>query len=190
MDINKGSIQELVSVFYRNTFKMFYINSTDGENFSNPSGIFISLGITTSPTVLEDIKSILISNGYNAVISEIVSKKVAGQFMNILTENEPNQYELTEFEDNILDRDKALQVLEELKNKVNPEQDLEELKVLVPKLSRLEELINKLDHNNGWSIHLIQETDKTFNLFHRFVNYKKENELEYRIGIYVSECNK
>lgn len=190
MDINKSSIQELVGVFYRNTFKMFYINSADGETFTNPSGIFISLGITTSPNVLEDIRGILLSNGYNAVISEIISKKVAGQFMNVLTGKEPKQYELVEFDDSVLTREKALKVLDDLKNKLNPEQDLEELKVLVPKISRLEELINKLDHNNGWSIHLIQDTGKTFNIFHKFVNYRKEGELEYRIGIYVSECSK
>lgn len=193
MGINKDELQELVGVFYRNTFKTFYINSEDGESFSKPEGIFVSLGITTSPSVLEDIKNILISNGYTAEITKIASRKIAGQFLNsIIRESEyPTQFEVIDHKDfKILSREESLKRLEDLRVLVNPDQNLETLKELVPKISRLEELINKLDRSNGWEIHYLQETDHSFNIYHRFVNYKKEGDIEYRIGIYVSKFNK
>jgi hypothetical protein len=194
--MTKEKLRDLISVFYRNTFKIFYINSQDGETFTKPLGMFISLGITTSPIILENIKDVLESNGYNATISEISSKRFGGQFLNtVTTKSSPNQYELTEFDDNILDRTKATSLLKELKDEINQDQDLEVLKQLVPKVARLEELINKLDRTSGWDLHLIQrcisEESKieSFNIFHKFVNYKQVDGVEYRLGIYVSESS-
>ena len=194
--MTKEKLRDLISVFYRNTFKIFYINSQDGETFTKPLGMFISLGITTSPIILENIKDVLESNGYNATICEISSKRFGGQFLNtVTTKSCPNQYELTEFDDNILDRTKATSLVNELKDEINQDQDLEVLKQLVPKVARLEELISKLDRTSGWDLHLIQrcisEESKieSFNIFHKFVNYKQVDGVEYRLGIYVSESS-
>ena len=192
MMTTKEKLRDLISVFYRNTFKIFYVNSQDGETFTKPLGFFISLGITTSPSILENIKDVLESNGYKATICELASKRFGGQFLNtITTESCPNQYELTEFNDDILDRDSAIALLEEIKNGINNDQDIETLKLLVPKAARLEELIGKLDRTSGWELHMIQHNDsgdiENFNIFHKFVNYKQVDGVEYRLGIYVSE---
>lgn len=191
--ISKEKVKELVSIFYRNTFKVFYINSSDGENTCKPFGLFVSLGITTSPKVLEDMRDILEENGYVAKICEISSKRCGDyQFINMLTDNNnPSQYEVSDFEDNIiLTKELAENKLKELKGLINSDQDLEVLRTVVPKVSRLEELINKLNETSGWELHMIQETDDNFSIFHRFVNYKQVDDIEYRLGIYVSEGSK
>ena len=61
--IEKTRIQELIKVFYQQPFKIFYVNSEDGENFIKPKGLFISLGITTSMKTIESIGQV-ISNTY------------------------------------------------------------------------------------------------------------------------------
>lgn len=186
----KEKLRDLISVFYRNTFKIFYINSCDGETFTKPLGLFVSLGITTSPSILENMREILESSGYTATICEISSKRFGGQYLNTITDQEfPKQYELTEFDDDILDRDGAISLLNSYKKDINQDQDIELLKYLVPHAARLEELINKLDRTSGWDLHLIQKIDDTenFKIFHKFVNYKQVDGVEYRLGIYVSE---
>lgn len=190
MAINREKIHDLVEVFYQPTFKTFYINSTNGTTFIKPIGVFVSLGITTSIKVLEDIESIINSTEeYEAKIVEISSKKVAGQFLNTITNKEdPKQYKLTNFSDNIMDEKRSKEKLEEMKNLMNPDQDLEILKTYAPRISRLQDLINKLTTTNGWDAHLIEEkTNGDYNIYHQFVNYKKEDEIEFRIGIYVKE---
>lgn len=189
MDINKDKIQNLVSVFYRNTFKIFYINSCDGENFVKPFGVFVSLGITTSMKTLNDIKDIIRSNGYNACLAEISSKKSSGQYLNTLsTVDGIKQYDSEVCEDeNYMDKKKAESRLLELRSQITSEQDLQLLKELVPKISHLEDIINKLNSNFGWDTHQIKESGNNYQLYHKLVNYKKEGEIEYRIGIYVSE---
>lgn len=191
MDSSKDKIKELIGVFYRNTFKIFYINSCEGENFAKPLGYFVSLGITTSPKVLEDMRQLLEENGYTARIAEISSKRVGGQFLNTLINvDNPQQYKLSEFENNILTEETSKKRLEDMKSKISLDQDLDVLKDLVPKISQLEELITKLDKAGGWNMHLIQESTSGFSIFHKMVNYKKVGDLEYRLGIYVSGSSK
>lgn len=190
MAINREKIHDLVEVFYQPTFKTFYINSTNGTTFIKPIGVFVSLGITTSMKVLEDIENIINSTEeYEAKIVEISSKKVAGQFLNTITNKEdPKQYKLTNFSDNIMDEKRSKEKLEEMKNLMSPDQDLEILKTYAPRISRLQDLIDKLTTTNGWNAHLIEEkANGDYNIYHQFVNYKKEDEIEFRIGIYVKE---
>ena len=53
---------------------------------------------------------------------------------------------------------------------------------------RLQELIDELDKNpQGWENHVIKLDEGDYKVFHKLVNYKKENDVEYRIGIFVSE---
>lgn len=190
MAINREKIHDLVEVFYQPTFKTFYINSTNGTTFIKPVGVFVSLGITTSMKVLEDIKSIINSTEeYEATIVEISSKRVAGQFLNtIINRENPKQYRLTDFSDDIMDEKKSKEKLEEMKNLMSPEQDLEVLRTYAPRISRLQDLIDKLTTTNGWDAHLIQEKDDgEYRIYHQYVNYRKDGDIEYRVGIYVKE---
>lgn len=187
MDI-KDKIHNLVSVFYRNTFKTFYVNSYDGEEFEKPFGIFVSLGITTSLKTLNDIKEIIEDNGFNATLAEISSKRRTSQFLNtIIKTSDISQYDTDCSDLDLLDKESAEARLIELRKLITSEQDLQLLKELVPRISRLEEFINKLNSGDGWKSHLIKEEDGQYFLYHKKINYKKEGDIEYRIGIYVSE---
>ena len=191
MAINREKIHNLVEVFYQPTFKTFYVNSVDSETFVKPLGVFVSLGITTSMKVLEDIKNIIVNTGgYSAIVAEISSKRVAGQFLNTLIETEnPKQYKLTEFDSSIMNEEEARSELGRMRELMSPNQDLEILKEYAPKISRLQDLIDKLTSTQGWDAHLIQNDNGEYRIFHQYVNYKKEDEVEYRVGIYVSEEN-
>ena len=95
MAVHKDKIHELVEVFYQRRFKTFYVNSTDGKTFTTPSGVFVSLGITTPMRVLWDMQKVLETQGYNTCLAEIKSDIIGGQYMNIVTnrkENEIGQY--------------------------------------------------------------------------------------------------
>jgi RNA binding exosome subunit len=86
-----------------------------------------------------------------------------------------------------MDRTQALEELDKLKKTMNLEDDLEFLKDITPKISKLSDLISRLDKQSSWENHLIQKENGDYRIFHKLVNYKKENEIEYRIGIYVTE---
>ena len=187
--MTREEIHSLVEVFYHPTFKTFYVNSLDGKTFVHPIGVFVSLGITTSMKVLNDIKEIIEAhNGYSAIIAEISSKQIAGQYLNTVTKtNNTEQYVLTEFDCDVMDRTQALEELDKLKKTMNLEDDLEFLKDITPKISKLSDLISRLVKQSSWENHLIQKENGDYRIFHKLVNYKKENEIEYRIGIYVTE---
>lgn len=190
MAINREKIHDLVEVFYQPTFKTFYINSTNGTTFIKPIGVFVSLGITTSMKVLEDMKEIINSTEeYEACLVEISSKKVAGQFLNtIINKEEPQQYKLTDFSTNIMNEKESREELDRMKGLMNPEQDLGILKTYAPRISRLQDLIDKLTTTDGWDAHLIQNCGEgEYRIFHQYVNYRKEGDIEYRLGIYVKE---
>lgn len=194
MAISRERIQELVGVFYQPTFKTFYVNSVDGNNFVKPIGIFVSLGITTSMKVLEDIKKVIQGDeSLDACIAEISSKKIADRYLNTLVNfTNPRQYKLDEEDSSILNEEKAKEELAELKSNMTLEKDLETLQKYAPKVSKLTDLITKLTENSSWDTHLIQKDEnEDYKIFHRYVNYWKDdtNDIEYRIGIYVSDKN-
>lgn len=189
-NINRDKIHSLVGVLYQPPFKTFYVNSVDGETFVKPVGVFVSLGITTSLKVLEDIKEIINnSKEFNAVLSEISSKKIAGQFLNtVIKVGNPKQYRITEFPDSIMDETRSREELQRMKLLMDPSQSLETLKEYAPKISRLQDLIDKLTSTNGWDAHLIQKDENDeYRIFHQYINYKKEGDIEYRVGIFVTE---
>ena len=189
MPINREKIHELVEVFYQPTFKTFYINSVDGETFVKPVGVFVSLGITTSLKVINDIKNVIQESGeYNAKLAEISSKKVGGQFLNTLTMlDNPTQYLIPDLTDDIMDEKQANEELLKMKNYMNPEEDLKVLQEYAPKISKLQDLIDKLTKGDCWDSHLIKKEDGDYKIFHKYINYKKDGDLEYRVGIFVSE---
>lgn len=188
MAISKDKLHELVELFYQPTSKTFYINSTDGKTFIKPIGVFVSLGITTSMKVLEEIKNTISEYNYDVVIAEISSKKVGGQYLNTLKNTaNPKQYQITEFGNDIMDEEMARKELAELHEKINLDEDLQVLHQFAPKLSKLKDLINKLTENNGWDSHRIQKENDDYKIFHQLVNYEKRDGIEYRIGLYVTE---
>ena len=190
--IFREKINEVVEVFYQQNFKTFYINSIDGKNFVKPVGVFVSLGITTSLKSLEDIRSVIANTeGYSAVIAEISSKKVGNQFLNTVINLEtPKQYILNNSGENILNKTEAEEELNKLKEKMNTDEDITILQKYAPKISKLQDLINKLTTSSGWESHSIQKDDEDYKIYHQNVNYKKEGDIEYRIGIFVSENTK
>lgn len=192
-DINREKIHELVSVFYRPTFKTFYINSQDGESICKPTGVFVSLGITTSMGVLKTIRDIIGSNKeYEAKLVEIGSRKFNDNtFVNNVVSENPEQYFLKDADGvTLFNREEALEELGKLKEQMNPDTDLEILKERAPKVSRLKYLIDKLDETEGWKAHKIQKEDgemSGYRIYHMYVNYEKRDNVEYRIGIFVNE---
>lgn len=187
--ITREKINEIVEVFYQQNFKTFYVNSIDGKSFVKPLGVFVSLGITTSLKSLEDIRSVIANTeGYSAVIAEISSKKVGSQFLNTIINLEtPKQYVLDNSGDNFLNKEKAEEELNKLKEKMNTGEDIEVLQKYAPKISKLQDLINKLTSTNGWESHSILKEDEDYKIYHQNVNYRKDGDIEYRIGIFVSE---
>lgn len=174
--IDKDQIQELVGLFYSTPFKTFYVNSKDGKSFTAPTGVFVSLGITTSLKSLEGIKDILNNyNDYNAKIVEIKSTKVSNQFLNVISKTEGiDQYEMEEIPENCYDREGSLEYF--------PKSTVEE--------SKWKALFDKIESSEtSWEDKLLQEESPgEVRIFHKKVNYKKASDLaEYRIGIYVTE---
>ena len=194
MAVHKDTIHELVEVFYQRRFKTFYVNSVDGKTFTTPSGVFVSLGITTPMRVLWDMQKVLEAQGYKACLSEIKSDIVGGQYMNIVTnrkENDIGQYiiDLSQYPEKVMNEVEAKELLEMLKAKVNNDAPVEVLRELAPKVGKLQQVIEKLD-NSGWDRHLIQIDELgDYKIFHTKVNYLKDplTGSEYRIGIYVTE---
>ena len=185
-------IKNIIEIFYRPKFKIFNINSLDGKVFNHLEGVFVSLGITTSMKVMEDIAEVINTedNGLKATVAEISSKKVVNQYLNTVTKKtEVEQYLIPNLDDpGLLDKEASLKLLESLKQNLSEEADLEDLKNLTPKISKLATLIQKLDKSSGWDGHMIQEDGEEFyRIFHKFVNYKKVGDIEYRVGIYVEE---
>lgn len=200
MAINKDDIKRIVEVFYQPPFKTFYINSTDGETFTKPLGVFVSLGITTSLKVMKNIQDILNNTSqYSAQIVEISSRKVMGQFLNTVTNPEPSQMQIPDIptakrmsksqeEEFILDQFGSLKELETLRDFMYPDQDIKILQEYAPKIGTLEGLIDKLNKENGWEEHWIsKKSSGEYKLFHRYINYSNMGDIEYRIGIYVTQ---
>lgn len=186
--VNRDEISRIVDIFYQHEFKTFYINSVDGKTFVKPIGIFVSLGLTTSMQTLENIKNVLEENGFIVKLAEIKSKRVNNMFLNTLTkEDNPQQYRITNnCNNNVFDEESARTELQRLESLLTVNQKVDVLAKTATKVSSLRKLIEKLSLTNGWSDHNIQmNEDNEYCIFHKNVNYKKEDDLEYRIGIYV-----
>lgn len=190
----KEQIKELVGVFYQPPFKVFYINSLDGAEFIKPIGVFVSLGITTSLGLLENIKNIILSTGdYDARLVKIssVKKDINGQYLNTIEgENIDFQFDVSSVPPLCMDETGSKELLRELKSKLTPESDLSLLREYTPKVQKLSELIDKLDRDSSWDLHMIIPTTSGYKIFHKKVNYIQKDEKEYRIGIYVTRKEK
>lgn len=190
MPVIREKIHEIVEVFYQPTFKTFYVNSVDEETFIKPIGVFVSLGITTSPKVIESIGEVIAGYDYDTRIVEISSRKINGQFLNTITSENPSQY-MIEDSDDILEEDRASAELSRLKAYMNPSEDLEVIQTYAPKIQKLQELIDELNRaSDGWDTHVIKIENGDYKVYHKLVNYKNTGDVEYRIGIFVSSKEK
>lgn len=189
----RENVCNLISVFYQNCFKVFYINSKDGKNFVKPIGLFASLGLTTSLDTLENIKKILEDNGYVARIAEMSSKIVGSQYLNYLSsEKILKQYE-TVFDDaSIVSEKQAVDELSRREQSLsNSSQDIDTLAKEAATVSSLRDSIKRISlMSNGWENHYLQldKNDGEYSVLHRYINYKQDANVERRIGIFI--CNK
>lgn len=187
--VNRENVHDLVRLIYKPTCKTFYINSIDGKEISKPTGVFVSLGMTTSYKTLENIRDVINgSSGYSACLAEISSVKVDDQFVNTVTNKvDPKQYFLSEIPEDILEKDAAEKELLDLKEQLNPQNSLESITEISPRVAELQRLVDRLTESNGWDSHLIQKIGTKYRIYHRFVNYEKRDGIEYRLGILVNE---
>ena len=187
--VSREKIHELVRLFYQHTYKTFYINSTDGQEFEKPLGVFISLGMTTSKKTLENIRDFIGANKeYSARIVRISSKRLDDQFLNTVLEEPAEQFAVEEIPETVLTKEEALEELENLKNDMSLRSSLELLTEHVHRVKKLQHLINQLEESDGWDFHMIQrDGDLDYRIFHRYVNYEHKDGIEYRLGIFVDE---
>jgi hypothetical protein len=191
--VSRENVNELVSIFYQKTkYKLFNVNSTNGEEFTKPFGIFISLGMTTSLKQIQDITSAISHcKGYTARVAELGSIKIGGIYLNYLTGTDPiQQYPLDEGDNKgLMNRDEVLETISQLvERSKNPETSQTELIEISSKLNKLTYLNNQLEESGGWGTHAIRE-DGEYKIYHLRLNYKKDpdSNIEYRIGIFVED---
>lgn len=191
--INIDEVHRLVSIFYQPEFKTFYVNSVDGEKFTMPTGVFVSLGITTSMEVLNSIKDVInTSDEYSAELVEIVSKRVSGiQYMNLVTKIGPTQYKAQLDEKTpTFGKVEAEEELERLRKESGNFEVAPAFMENINEITSLKRVIDKLDQiDGGWENHRIIKRSDGYGFYHLHVNYEKRDGLEYRVGIYVTPKN-
>ena len=88
-------LRDIVELFYQPPFKIFNVNSVDGETLVRPFGYFISLGITTSFDILKNIRDLISKSdyGFEARLVELESIKSDeyGDFLNVLSDLQENE---------------------------------------------------------------------------------------------------
>ena len=181
--IEKQRIQELISIFYQQPFKIFYVNSEDGFTFIKPKGLFVSLGITTSIGTLEKIRG-TIEDTYpetSPKLVELISRRgESGQYINRISQvTDPQPYIITDLPKELLSKKEAEDELVKLRELIKTNSSIE----LLSATQKLQEYIDRI---KDWDEHQIYKTEKNeYKIFHKVSNYKKEGDLEYRIGIFV-----
>jgi len=192
--VNREDVNEIVSIFYQKTkYKLFNVNSIDGEEFTKPLGIFVSLGMTTSLKQIQDITSAISRcKGYTARVAELGSIKIGGIYLNYLTKVDSiQQYPLDEKgDDKLMNRDEVLEMISKLVDQSkDPNASQSELVEISGKLNKLTYLNNQLEESGGWGTHAIREEDEDYKIYHLRLNYKKDpdSNIEYRIGIFVED---
>ena len=195
MGVDKDKIREIVEVFYQAPFKVFSVNSEDGESFSKISGVFVSLGLTTPIQTLIEIKNILNNTkGHKARLAELESTKFCGQFFNRITEkteDEIKPYDLAT-PDNSYDEKQTKVLIEELVQKCkipNDEANVDySIGEIIQDIQKIKELQQYLDASGGWKDSVIVKKDNNYKIFRKISNYNQSsNDINYRIGIYVEE---
>lgn len=180
-------LRDIVELFYHSPFKIFNVNSIDKETLVKPFGYFISLGITTSMESLKYLRDIIKKSdyGFEARIVELESIKSEeyGDFLNFITnktEEEITKYPSVPLSNiKVYTKDEAQKLYDEMTEKIN-KGDYS----ISPIRQKLSEVIKKIDN---WEDHGVQMKDEHPGIFHKYINYKKTDDSEFRIGIYVTK---
>lgn len=180
-------LRDIVELFYQPPFKIFNVNSIEGETLVKPFGYFISLGITTPFDVLRNIRDLISGSdyGFEAKLVELKSirNEDYGDFINVLSnlqENELKKYPSVIPSDiKTLGKEEAEKLMTETTDKINSGN----YSVSVFR-QRLSDTLKKI---KNWDDCELLIKDGQPGVFHKFINYKKTNDAEYRIGIYVTK---
>ncbi len=198
MAIDKNSVREVVEVFYQAPFKIFSVNSLDGETFTKVDGVFVSLGLTVPIGVVQEIRDILNKvKGYKAKLAELKSTKQVGQFLNVLTEkneSEVNTYSL-DFPENSYSKeglDELLRTLhlecKEIYAGDESNVNLEKFGNKLQEIQVLKELKEKMNTVFSWDNSIVfKDPEGNYKIFHKNSNYLEKGDTCYRVGIYVEE---
>ena len=194
--MTKQEIESTVSLFYPATVKVYYVNSSKGVELTPPyERIFVSLGITTSIKMLEEVRNNLDSVSYlKATLATLHTIRTdSGRYCNEIIKigdyTKDDQYSATklsggEFE-KILDRAASFDMYDEL---LHSEQ--------VEVANELKTMIEHFDEKDCWDemavVFDIFEGIPFVKPFHRYINYHMDpsTKSEYRIGILVEEKKK
>lgn len=188
MIINKELVTRVVDNCYSSCYKIFSINSKDGVHINRSTGLFVSLGITTSVNTMRKIKTDL-SNQFdtNISIAEIESRLINGRYSNVVTKTSGvEQYDSGALEcGEKLGKDDIDKVVSDLKSKLIESKDCTE-KVLEysRRLSKVSKLLSKLnsgDSLSNWdnmSINLINtDTEFSISIINNKINYTQYKEV-------------
>lgn len=182
----KVILRDIVELFYQSPFKIFNVNTVDGETIVKPFGYFISLGITTSLESLKNIRDYISKSdyGFEARLSEICSVKSEkyGDYLNMLlptTEENITKYQSSDLP-NLLDKESAEALLTALSKKIQ-DGDLS----VSPFHQRLGEIIGRI--GSDWDSKSVLIKNDTPSIFYKYINYKNTGDAEYRIGIYAKK---
>lgn len=186
--VTREKVHDLVKLFYQSTYKTFNVNSLDGTEYSKTSGVFVSLGMTTSLKVLENIRDFLGSyKNFTATLVELGSKKIGDQYLNWVVSEDPKQYRLGELPPGLMTKGEVDSELSQMKRRLSTHTPLEILSEYSYRVNKLQYLSDRLDESNGWNSHMIQKDGNDYRIYHLYVNYEKREGIEYRIGILVKE---
>lgn len=184
-------LRDIIEMFYQSPFKIFNVNSLDGKKLMKPIGYFISLGITTSLRTIKDLAEVLNKSDYDisARIVELRSYKndTWNEFLNVVSdipEDQIKKYPSPIMEDTVLlEKSEAESLLETLKKSIE-EGNYTDSYIK----QKLQDAMAKLEtFEGGWDTHKLMKKEKGFNIFHNCINYLDKDNVEYRIGIYVTK---
>lgn len=184
----KVILRDIVELFYQSPFKIFNVNSIDSKTMVKPFGYFISLGITTSLDSLKTIRDYISKSDYgiDARIVEICSTRSDkyGDYLNVLLptkEDEITKYpSLIPDGTQVLEKDQVEELLGELQVKIQ-EGDFG----LSPLRQKICDTMEKI--GDDWDSKALQIKEGVVGVFHKYVNYKRDDSSEYRIGIYATK---
>lgn len=203
--INKESITRVVDECYPgNKYKIFTINSSDGVTMDEyPTGLFVSLGITTSMDTLK-----LVSNSINeklntnSVISEVESRVIDKKYINKVSRKlVTDQYRIPYKESDSIkvDKEYLTNLVNEFKSKITDNMDDND--IVMEYSYRIYKICKVMRKMSSGSVKLddymidITNTDKEFSILiiNKKINYVQEKEnyngeeiaVHKRIGILI-----
>lgn len=119
--INRSEVVRVVDSCYPDYYKIFTINSRDGYTVGRSLGLFLSLGITTSFSTMNNVISELKDNFSEEIsIAEVESRLVNGKYVNkVIKDSDVKKYSAGTFSNGIsLDERSSEELLDSLSKKL------------------------------------------------------------------------